>query len=66
MLTNRHPTADRIGTMADRVLETQRIQSENMKLMQENGLEVMRLVADQLQTNNALVGKVIEKTLSRL
>jgi len=36
--------ADRIGDMSERILETQKIQSKNLELMQESVMEAMKMM----------------------
>jgi len=56
--------ADRIGVMADHILETQRIQSENVQLTQKSMLEVMKMMNEQFKANSKIVELLINKDLN--
>ena len=43
--------SDRIGDMSERLLETQRIQGENMDRMQDSMVEVMKTMAEIAKAN---------------
>jgi len=50
--------AARIGMMSDRMLETQRIQSENLQKTQEAQLELLRVMGQTLSDNNRLIAEL--------
>lgn len=56
--------ADRIGDMSERILETQRIQGENIATMQKSMNEAMALLAEQMKANNRLLELIVSKGMA--
>ena len=53
--------ADRIGDMSERILETQKIQSKNLELMQESVMEAMKMMGKQMETTNKIMEFLVKK-----
>ena len=53
--------ADRIGDMSERILETQKIQSKNLELMQESVMEAMKMMGKQMESTNEIMDFIVKK-----
>jgi len=53
--------ADRIGDMSERILETQKIQSKNIELVQQSVMEAMKIMSNQMETTNKIMELLVKK-----
>ena len=52
--------ADRILTMADKILKTQEIQSKNLETTQSNILKTLNLIDKSISSNNQMLKALID------
>ena len=55
--------ADRIGDMSDQIVETQRIQSDNLQATQKTMLEMVEMMSDQAKLTNRILEMLVSKGL---